>query len=152
MLARVAGLFSGRGYNIKSLTVPETADENFSRMTIVTTGDDAVLEQIDKQLRKLEEVIEVEDLTGRRFVEREIALIKIKTASREEQSQLIQLVGIFEGKIVSVSTGELAVELTGRSDRVDNFISLVREFGIIDMARSGRVAIARCAGTVAPQA
>ena len=86
-----------------------------------------------------------------RFVEREIALIKIKTASREEQSQLIQLVGIFEGKIVSVSTGELAVELTGRSDRVDNFIALVREFGIVDMARSGRVAIARCAGTVVPQ-
>ncbi len=150
VLARVAGLFSGRGYNIKSLTVHETADSRYSRMTIVTLGDEAILEQIDKQLRKLEDVLEVDDLTGRRFVEREIALIKIKTASREEQSQLIQLVGIFDGKIVSVSLGELAVELTGRSDRIDNFISLVRDFGIIDMARSGRVAIARCAGTAVP--
>ena len=126
VLARVAGLFSGRGYNISSLTVHETED------------------QIDKQLRKLIDVIRVDDLTGSRFIEREMALIKLKTASREEQSQLIQLVEIFNGTIVSVSRGEIAVEVAGKSDRIDNFIELVRDFGIVEMARSGRVAIARC--------
>ena len=102
VLARVAGLFSGRGYNISSLTVHETEDPAYSKMTIVTTGDAAILEQIDKQLRKLVDVIRVDDLTGSRFIEREMALIKLKTASREEQSQLIQLVEIFDGTIVSV--------------------------------------------------
>ena len=145
VLARVAGLFSGRGYNISSLTVHETEDPAYSKMTIVTTGDAAILEQIDKQLRKLVDVIRVDDLTGSRFIEREMALIKLTTASREEQSQLIQLVEIFDGTIVSVSRGEIAVEIAGRSDRLDNFIELVRDFGIVEMARSGRVAIARCA-------
>ena len=96
-------------------------------------------------MRKLVDVIRVDDLTGSRFIEREMALIKLKTASREEQSQLIQLVEIFDGTIVSVSRGEIAVEIAGRSDRLDNFIELVRDFGIVEMARSGRVAIARCA-------
>ena len=129
VLARVAGLFSGRGYNITSLTVHETEDPEFSKMTIVTTGD----------------VIKVDDLTGSRFIEREMALIKLRTAGREEQSQIIQLVEIFHGTIVSVSRGEIGVEIAGKSDRLDNFIELVRDFGIIEMARSGRVAIARCA-------
>ncbi len=144
VLARVAGLFSGRGYNISSLTVHETEDPAFSKMTIVTAGDAAILEQIDKQLRKLVNVINVEDLTGSQFVEREMALIKLKVASPEKQSHLIQLIEIFDGKIVSVSKGEIAVELAGRSDRLDNFIEMIREFGIIEMARSGRVAINRC--------
>ena len=145
VLARVAGLFSGRGYNITSLTVHETEDPEFSKMTIVTIGDAAILEQIDKQLRKLVNVIKVDDLTGSRFIEREMALIKLRTAGREEQSQIIQLVEIFHGTIVSVSRGEIGVEIAGKSDRLDNFIELVRDFGIIEMARSGRVAIARCA-------
>lgn len=145
VLARVAGLFSGRGYNITSLTVHETEDPEFSKMTIVTTGDAAILEQIDKQLRKLVNVIKVDDLTSSRFIEREMALIKLRTAGREEQSQIIQLVEIFHGTIVSVSRGEIGVEIAGKSDRLDNFIELVRDFGIIEMARSGRVAIARCA-------
>lgn len=144
VLARVAGLFSGRGYNISSLTVHETEDSRFSKMTIVTTGDAAILEQIDKQLRKLVNVIRVDDLTGSRFIEREMALIKLRTGSHETQSRLIQLIEIFDGRIVSVSRGELAVELAGKSDRIDNFIELVRDFGIVEMARSGRVAISRC--------
>ncbi len=144
VLARVAGLFSGRGYNITSLTVHETEDPKFSKMTIVTSGDSAVLEQIDKQLRKLVDVINVENLTGSHFVEREMALVKLRTASPEKQSQLIQLVEIFNGTIVSVSKGELGIEIAGRSDQLDNFIELVRDFGIVEMARSGRVAIKRC--------
>ena len=145
VLARVAGLFSGRGYNISSLTVHETEDPRFSKMTIVTTGDAAILEQIDKQLSKLIDVIRVENLTGSHFIEREMALIKIKTPTREDRSQLMQLVEIFAGTIVSVSREEIGVEIAGNSDRIDNFIELVRDFGIVEMARSGRVAIARCA-------
>ena len=145
VLARVAGLFSGRGYNISSLTVHETEDPRFSKMTIVTTGDAAILEQIDKQLSKLIDVIRVENLTGSHFIEREMALIKIKTPTREDRSQLMQLVEIFAGTIVSVSREEIGVEIAGKSDRIDNFIELVRDFGIVEMARSGRGAIARCA-------
>ena len=145
VLARVAGLFSGRGYNISSLTVHETEDPRFSKMTIVTTGDAAILEQIDKQLSKLIDVIRVENLTGSHFIEREMALIKIKTPTREDRSQLMQLVEIFAGTIVSVSREEIGVEIAGKSDRIDNFIELVRDFGIVEMARSGRVAIARWA-------
>lgn len=145
VLARVAGLFSGRGYNISSLTVHETEDPRFSKMTIVTTGDAAILEQIDKQLSKLIDVIRVENLTGSHFIEREMALIKIKTPTREDRSQVMQLVEIFAGTIVSVSREEIGVEIAGKSDRIDNFIELVRDFGIVEMARSGRVAIARCA-------
>ena len=145
VLARVAGLFSGRGYNISSLTVHETEDPRFSKMTIVTTGDAAILEQIDKQLSKLIDVIRVENLTGSHFIEREMALIKIKTPTREDRSQLMQLVEIFAGTIVSVSREEIGVEIAGKSDRIDNFIELVRDFGSVEMARSGRVAIARCA-------
>lgn len=113
-------------------------------MTIVTTGDSAILEQIDKQLRKLVDVITVENLTGSHFVEREMALIKLRTDSPEKQTQLIQLIEIFDGTIVSVSKGEIGVEIAGRSDRLDNFIEMVRDFGIVEMARSGRVAINRC--------
>ena len=144
VLARVAGLFSGRGYNISSLTDHETEDPRFSKMTIVTTGDSAILEQIDKQLRKLVDVITVENLTGSHFVEREMALIKLRTDSPEKQTQLIQLIEIFDGTIVSVSKGEIGVEIAGRSDRLDNFIEMVRAFGIVEMARSGRVALTRC--------
>ena len=121
-----------------------TEDPRFSKMTIVTTGDSAILEQIDKQLRKLVDVITVENLTGSHFVEREMALIKLRTDSPEKQTQLIQLIEIFDGTIVSVSKGEIGVEIAGRSDRLDNFIEMVRDFGIVEMARSGRVAINRC--------
>ena len=100
VLARVAGLFSGRGYNISSLTVNQTHDPGVSQMTIVTSGDADVLEQIDKQLRKLVDVIEVRDLTGGNFVERELALFRVSAVSPEDKSRLIQLVGIFEGTFV----------------------------------------------------
>lgn len=143
VLARVAGLFSGRGYNISSLTVNETDDPAFSKMTIVTVGDEQILEQIDKQLRKLVDVVKVDDRTGGRFIERELALFKIRADTPESKSQLIQLVQIFEGTFVSVHPGEFGVEISGRSDKIDNFMSMVSEFGILDMARSGRVAISR---------
>ena len=143
VLARVAGLFSGRGYNITSLTVNETQDPNISNMTIVTRGDEAVLEQIEKQLNKLINVIRVDDLTNSRFIEREIVLLKIAVTTAEDRAHIAQLVEIFEGKIVTVTKSSLGVEISGRSDKVDNFIDMVRDFGILEMARSGRVAISR---------
>lgn len=145
VLARVAGLFSGRGYNITSLTVNETHDPRISKMTIVTVGDDAVLEQIDKQLNKLIDVIKVEDLTGSQFIERELALFKLRAANAEARSHVIHLVEIFEGNIISVNQDELGVEIAGRSEKIDNFMKLAEDFGIIEMARSGRVAISRAA-------
>ena len=143
VLARVAGLFSGRGYNITSLTVNETQDPNISNMTIVTRGDEAVLEQIEKQLNKLINVIRVDDLTNSRFIERELVLLKIALTTAEDRAHIAQLVEIFEGKIVTVTKSSLGVEISGRSDKVDNFIDMVRDFGILEMARSGRVAISR---------
>lgn len=143
VLARVAGLFSGRGYNITSLTVNETQDPNISNMTIVTRGDEAVLEQIEKQLNKLVNVIRVDDLTNSRFLERELVLLKIAVTTAEDRAHIAQLVEIFEGKIVTVTKSSLGVEISGRSDKVDNFIDMVRDFGILEMARSGRVAISR---------
>ncbi len=143
VLARVAGLFSGRGYNISSLTVNETENPAVSKMTIVTNGDEAVLEQIDKQLRKLINVIRVDDLTGIKFIERELALFKVRAENPEKKAQIIQLVEIFGGKFVTVSPDSLGVELSGRSDQIDNFMNMVRDFGILEMARSGRVAISR---------
>ncbi len=143
VLARVAGLFSGRGYNISSLTVNETNDPDVSKMTIVTSGDSEVLEQIDKQLRKLVDVISVTDLTGNLFIERELALFKIRAETPEVKSQLIQVVEIFNGKFVCVHPDSFGVEISGRADEIDNFMTMVRDFGIVEMARSGRVAIGR---------
>lgn len=142
VLARIAGLFSGRGYNIESLTVGPTHDQSISKMTIVTGGDDAVLEQIEKQLNKLVDVLKVTDLTGSGFVARELLLLKVK-ASREGRGEIIQVASIFEAKIVHVATEALVIELTGSSDKVDSFIRLMDPFGIIELARTGTVALAR---------
>ncbi|MBU8901134.1 MAG: acetolactate synthase small subunit [Victivallales bacterium] len=143
VLARVSGLFSGRGYNITSLTVNETQDPKLSQMTIVTKGDETVIEQIDSQLNKLVDVLKVEDLTNQNFIQREIALMKIQVTDANKKSQIIQLVEIFEGKIVTVHKNELGIELSGRATKIDDFISLLTDFGEIKLARSGRVALSR---------
>lgn len=143
VLARVAGLFSGRGYNIISLTVNETHDPQRSQMTIVTKGDETVIEQIDSQLNKLVDVIKVEDLTNENFIERELALIKVQIADSAKKSEIIQLVEVFEGKIVTVHKNELGIELSGRADKINNFVALLADFGDIKLARSGRVALSR---------
>ena len=145
VLSRVSGLFSGRGYNICSLTVSETHDPNISKMTIVTKGDDAIIEQIDKQLNKLVEVIKVTDLTGEDFIEREMVLVKVKTA-KETRSDIVQLVELFDGNILTVHSEELGIELAGTPKQIDNFIELIRDYGIIEIARSGRVAISEDEG------
>lgn len=145
VLARIAGLFSGRGYNIDSLTVNHTNDAQVSKMTIVTRGDEAVLEQIEKQLKKLIDVIKVTELTGEEFIARELALVKIKAVSAN-RAEIIQIVEIFGGKIAIVHKEELGVEISGHSAKIDNFLSLVSEFGIVEVARTGCVAVSRAEG------
>lgn len=143
VLARVAGLFSGRGYNISSLTVNPTFDPSVSQMTIVTSGDEAIMEQIEKQLRKLVDVKKVVNLSGGGFIEREMALFKISVPDAAAQAQIIQFAEIFEGKVIYVDKHQLGIEISGRSDKIDYFMMLVKDFGILEMARSGRVAISK---------
>ena len=145
VLARVAGLFSGRGYNIESLSVNSTHDPSISRMTIVTSGDENVIEQIDKQLNKLIDVIKVTDLAATNFIERELVLVKVAVTSKN-RSDIIQVTKIFGGKIISVHKNEIAIELSGNGEKINNFINLLAEYKIIELIKTGRVAISRSAG------
>ncbi len=147
VLSRVSGLFSGRGYNIFSLTVSPTHDPKISKMTIITKGDDAIIEQIDKQLNKLVEVIKVIDLTGENFIEREMVLVKVATTPAN-RSDIVQIVELFNGQIITVHSNELGMEISGTPRQIDNFIELVRDYGIIEIARSGRVAISENEGSL----
>lgn len=146
VLARIAGLFSGRGFNIDSLTVSPTQDESLSRMTIVTHGEDAVLEQIEKQLTKLVEVVKVTDLTGSGFVSRELMLIKVRTDG-STRNDVIQFASIFKANVVNVEHTSLVVEVTGPTEKLDAFVELMAEFGIVELARTGRVALVRSSET-----
>jgi len=142
VLTRVAGLFSGRGFNIDTLNVAPTYDQTASRMTIVTQGDDATLEQIVKQLKKLPEVIEVRDFKDGEYVDRELALVKV-SVNAQTRSEVIQIADIFRAKIVDVQPKSLTCEITGSESKIEKFISLMEQFGIIDLTRTGKVALPR---------
>ena len=142
VLARVAGLFSGRGYNIDTLNVAPMLEAGFSRMTIVTRGDDATLEQIVKQLNKLVNVVHVQDFHEGEYVDRELALVKVK-ADAKTRSEIMQICDIFRGKIVDVQRAELMVEITGDEGKLGKFLHLLEPFGILEIARTGRVAMPR---------
>jgi acetolactate synthase-1/3 small subunit len=142
VLSRVSGLFSARGFNIESLTVAETLDPQFSRMTIVTEGNEQIIEQILKQLRKLIDVIKVSDLTGKSFVERELALIKVR-AEENTRAEVLRTVDIFRGKVVDVTSKTYTVEVTGTEDKIRAIIDLLRPMGIREITRTGRVAVPR---------
>ncbi len=142
VLARVAGLFSGRGYNIESLTVAETLDAQVSRLTLVTRGDDQVLAQIIQQLNKLINVIKVIDFKDTSHVTRELALIKVK-ADRETRAEVSQVVEIFRGRIIDVSPESFLVEVTGEKDKIAALIELLMPLGIQEIARTGSVAMHR---------
>ena len=130
VLARVAGLFSGRGYNIESLSVNSTDDPTVSKMTIVTSGDEHIIEQIDKQLNKLIDVIKVTDLSSGDFIERELILLKV-AVSQKNRSDIIQITEIFKGKIVNVHKNELTIELSGDRKKIVNFIETkTKEWGL----------------------
>jgi acetolactate synthase-1/3 small subunit len=144
VLARVAGLFARRGYNIDSLAVSATEDPTISRMTVATVGDDRHLEQVTKQLDKLIEVINVFDHTGDDLIEREISLIKLKATSKN-RSEIMQIAAIFKAEIASISPKEqtMILELTGDSDKVDAFLETLSKFTILEMVRTGAVALVR---------
>jgi acetolactate synthase-1/3 small subunit len=142
VLARVAGLFSRRGYNIESLAVAPTDDERFSRITIVVDAESAPVEQITKQLFKLISVVKISELQPANAVEREMMLATVR-ADPDARSQIIELVGVFEGKIVDVGTDALTVMLAGQPTKLDDFEDLLRPYGITDIQRTGRVALPR---------
>lgn len=142
VLARVAGLFSGRGYNIESLVVSPTENRNYSRMTIVTEGNDAVIEQIRKQLNKLVEVEHVTDLTGSGFISRELMLLKVKS-DNATRGELIQIASVFHASIVNVQEDSMIIEATGSTEKLDSFEKLMTTYGIIELARSGKVALSK---------
>ncbi len=144
VLARVAGLFSRRGYNIASLAVSTTQDPKISRMAIVVDdeGDPAILEQISKQLYKLVDVIKVFDHTGNRIVESELSLVKV-TSNAATRAEIMQLLDIFRAKVVDVSDGTLIVEATGKEEKIDALVELLQKFGIEEMVRTGKVVLVR---------
>ena len=142
VLTRIAGLFSGRGYNIDTLNVAPTQDPNTSRMTIVTRGDDATLEQIVKQLNKLVDVLRVQDFRDGEYVDRELVLVKVSVDSMS-RAEVMQVTDIFRAKIVDVQPKSLSIEVTGDEGKVEKFIELMSTFGIADLTRTGKVAMPR---------
>jgi len=142
VLARIAGLFSGRGFNIDSLSVGETTDPTVSRMTIVVRGDDRILEQVVKQLNKLINVIRVVDLTKEERVVREMVLIKV-AAAPSSRAELMNITDIFRGKIVDVGHESYTIEATGDESKISALINLLKPFGIKELARTGIVGLAR---------
>lgn len=142
VLSRVSGLFSRRGYNIDSLTVGRTEDEKISRMTIAIVGDNDTLEQVKKQLDKLEDVIKVIDLKNGNSVYRELVLIKVK-ADAEKRAAINEIVTIFRSKIIDVSVDTLTIELTGDESKISALIKLMEEYGIQELVRTGVTALER---------
>ena len=142
VLTRVAGLFSGRGYNIDTLNVGPTHDSGLSRMTIVTHGDDATLEQIVKQLNKLPNVIKVQHFRDGEYVDRELVLVKVGVDSKS-RAEVMQITDIFRAKIVDVQPKTLAIEITGNASKVEKFLDLMKTFGVLELTRTGQVALPR---------
>jgi acetolactate synthase I/III small subunit len=145
VLAHISGMLASRGYNIDSLAVGETEEPNLSRMTFVIVGDDRVLEQVRKQLEKIVTVVRVEDIGSQVYVERDLMLMKVKTATGGQRSEVRELVEIFRGRIVDVGENQVMIEISGRENKVQAFIERMRPFGIIELVRSGRIAMVRSA-------
>jgi len=142
VLTRVAGLFSGRGYNIDTLNVGPTHEPNTSRMTIVTRGDDATVRQIVKQLEKLVDVIQVQDFREGEYVDRELVLVKVGV-DQQTRAEVMQITDIFRAKIVDVQPRTLTIEITGNESKVEKFLELMNSFGIVELTRTGKVALPR---------
>lgn len=144
VLTRVAGMFSGRGFNIDTLNVAPTLDASMSRMTIVVRGDDKTLEQVVKQTEKLVDVIKVEDFRDDEFVDRELVLMRVDV-NEQTRSEVLQICDVFRAKIVDVRLDKLVIEITGNEGKIAKFISLMEHFGIAEMTRTGKVALSRTA-------
>ena len=142
VLSRVVGLFSGRGFNIETLNVGPTLEDGLSLMTITTSGDEQIIEQITKQLRKLVTVVKVVDLTHLQSVEREMVLIKVN-AEDERRAEILRIADIFRCKVVDVSSNDLTLEITGDQGKIKAIVNLLQRFGIKEFARTGTVAMRR---------
>jgi acetolactate synthase-1/3 small subunit len=151
VLAHVSGMLASRAFNIDSLAVGETENPKYSRMTFVITGDDKVLDQVRKQLEKIVTVVTVVDYSGEEFVERDLMLIKVKTPPGK-RSEVVELVQIFRGRIVDVSVEQVMIEIAGQERKVEAFIEAVRPYGIVELVRTGRIALMRnvCVSAEAP--
>jgi acetolactate synthase-1/3 small subunit len=142
ILARISSLFSARGFNIDSLAVGETEDPTVSRITMVVPGDDKIIEQVIKQLRKLIDVIKVVDLTNQDTVERELVLVKVN-AKRADRAEIMRIVDIFRARIVDVHPFSFTIEATGTEDKIKGILTLLRPFGVKKLVRTGKIALAR---------
>lgn len=142
-LSRIAGLFSARGYNIESLSVATTEDPTLSRMTLVTTGSDKIIEQITKQLNKLIDVVKLLDLTEGNHIEREMMLIKVRAEGETKRSEIKRLSDIFRARIIDVTDTTYCIELTGSGDKLDAYINTLHEGDVIEVVRSGSMGIMR---------
>ena len=142
VLSHISGLFSRRGYNIDSFSAGVTADPRFTRITITSSGDDEILEQIEKQLQKLEDVVEVRELKPNDSVTRELILIKIRV-SEKERSEILSVANIFRAKIIDVSNDSMIIELTGTQSKLDAFVGLIKEYEILQLARTGACGLLR---------
>lgn len=142
VLSHISGMLASRGYNIDSLAVGETEDPRLSRMVFVVVGDDAVLDQVRKQLEKIVTVVRVDDVSSQDYVERDLMLIKV-AASAGKRSEIRELTEVFRGRIVDVSSDMVMIEISGKERKVEAFIELMRPFGIIELVRTGRIAMVR---------
>jgi len=142
VLTRIAGLFSGRGYNIDTLNVAPTQEPDTSRMTIVTRGDDATVDQIVKQLNKLVNVLEVQDFSEADFIDRELVLVRV-TVNAKSRAEIMQITDIFRAKIVDVQPKSLTIEITGDEGKIEKFLGLMKTFGVLELTRTGKIALAR---------
>ncbi|MCY4150099.1 MAG: acetolactate synthase small subunit [Gammaproteobacteria bacterium] len=142
-LARVAGLFTARGYNIESLTVAPTEDPSLARMTIVTTGSDAIIEQITKQLNKLVDVVKLRTMSDGRYLGRELMLVKVVAGTPDQRNDMQRLVSIFRGRIIDVTDATYTIEMTGNSDKADAFLLALNDVELIEVVRSGILGIGR---------
>ena len=143
VLAHISGMLASRGYNIDSLAVGETEQPDLSRMTFVVMGDDAVFEQVRKQLEKVVTVVKVFDVSAQDYVERDLMLIKVKAPPGGSRSEIRELVEIFRGSVVDVGPEEVMLEISGQERKVEAFIDLMRPFGIVELVRTGRIAMVR---------
>lgn len=142
VLAHISGMLASRGFNIDSLAVGETEDTNLSRMTFVVHGDDAELDQVRKQLDKIVTVVKVHDISGEDYVERDLMLIKVQSAPAQRM-EIVLLVEMFRGRVVNISPGSLLIEISGQERKIEAFIELMRPYGILELVRSGRIAMVR---------
>ena len=142
VLTRIAGLFSGRGFNIDTLNVGPTQNDKISRMTLVVVGNDQVLEQVVKQLNKLVDVLEVHDFKDGDVIDRELILLRVKATS-STWPEVMQICDIFRAKIVDVQSSSLSIEVTGDESKIDKFLQLMKPFGILELSRTGRIALPR---------